>query len=185
MVIFVTDPSGRATYLAPEWRMMTGLSAAQALGSGWEAVVHPDDLPCVRATVAAAVRAETEFTIRYRLAGRAGGYAWVTAGAVPSYGPPGRTFLGFFGSIIPADEGVHGDDAEASGVLGSVHANRSLPNEPPGSTLERAADHLIIAHSLFSEEEGSRHILPVLETALHLVGVELARAEQDGLVGLH
>ena len=96
-MIFVTDPSGKATYIGPVWKALTGQSTAEAVNLGWVSVIHPDDLTIVRNVVLDAIRSQSEFSVRYRLARQSGGFTWVTAGAVPSYGPPDRTFLGFLG----------------------------------------------------------------------------------------
>src|SRR5260370_30369579 len=38
------DPDGSADFFNQRWLDYTGLSAEQALGSGWDAAIHPDDL---------------------------------------------------------------------------------------------------------------------------------------------
>src|SRR6478672_3504742 len=38
------DPDGSADFFNQRWLDYTGLSAEQALGSGWEVAIHPDDL---------------------------------------------------------------------------------------------------------------------------------------------
>jgi len=38
-------PDGSAEFFNQRWLDYTGLSAEQALGSGWEVAIHPDDLP--------------------------------------------------------------------------------------------------------------------------------------------
>src|SRR5882672_766257 len=37
-------PDGSAEFFNQRWLDYTGLSAKQALGSGWEVAIHPDDL---------------------------------------------------------------------------------------------------------------------------------------------
>jgi PAS domain S-box-containing protein len=41
---FVADPKGSRTFLNRGWLEYTGMSSEQALGSGWQVAVHPDDL---------------------------------------------------------------------------------------------------------------------------------------------
>jgi len=41
---FVADPQGSRTFLNRGWLEYTGLSSEQALGSGWQKAIHPDDL---------------------------------------------------------------------------------------------------------------------------------------------
>ena len=41
--IFITDPSGDCRYTNPAYQRISGLSQAQALGSGWSKAIHPED----------------------------------------------------------------------------------------------------------------------------------------------
>jgi PAS domain-containing protein len=43
-------PDGSAEFFNQRWLDYTGLSAKQALGSGWEVAIHPDDLPRILET---------------------------------------------------------------------------------------------------------------------------------------
>jgi PAS domain-containing protein len=43
-------PDGSAEFFNRPWLDYTGLSAKQALGSGWEVAIHPDDLPRILET---------------------------------------------------------------------------------------------------------------------------------------
>src|SRR6478672_8430343 len=43
-------PDGSADFFNQRWLDYTGLSAKQALGSGWEVSIHPDDLPRILET---------------------------------------------------------------------------------------------------------------------------------------
>lgn len=178
-MIFVTDASGKATYLSREWGDLTGQSLADAVDYGWSKVVHPDDLAIIRELVSTAVTQHRAFSVHYRLLSPDGRATWVAAGAVPSFGPPGRTFLGFLGSITPLV------DAPREGPTAGGSLGRFSPPEPePGSTLERVADHLIMAHALIVQDGGTCALTPV-EAALHEVGRELARvaeAERDRAV---
>ena len=65
--IFHTDSNGAAVYTNAAWQEICGLGAAETLGFGWSAVVHPDD----RARVLAAWKATTDsghdFDTNYRV----------------------------------------------------------------------------------------------------------------------
>lgn len=175
-MIFVTNHKGRATFVSAEWTEFTGQSLEDAVGFGWARVVHPDDREIASRIVADAIQAQRPFSLRYRLMSREGQYLWVVAGAVPSFGPPDQTFLGFLGSITIAETEVA--DQRASGSL-----DQFVPSprhqETPGSALELAADLLLRAYPLI-ESTGVAHLRAVIEKALHAVGTELARAEQRG-----
>lgn len=174
-MIFVTNADGRATFVSPEWTEFTGQSLRDAAGFGWAQVVHPEDRDLARRTVAAAIQARSAFNLRYRMLAPDGRARWVAAGAVPSFGPPDQTFLGFLGSITQIG-GEPAADLRAYGSLGSFVP----PPTQPGSMLEAMADHLLMAHALV-EPAAVGHLRPLLERLLHEVGIELARAEQQGL----
>lgn len=176
-MIFVTDPLGRATFVSQEWTEFTGQSLDDAVGFGWAKVVHPDDREIARQTVADAIQAQTAFSVRYRMLAPDGRAMWVAAGAVPSFGPPDHTFLGFLGSITPIAEALTGD-LQASGSLGSFVPPSAASPTPPASALEALADHLIMTHALV-EPAGVERLRPHVERLLHEVGVELARAERS------
>ena len=139
-MIFVTNALGKATYIGDEWTALTGQRLEDAVDYGWSRVVHPDDVARVRSIVARAIAARCEFSIAYRVLQPNGEAAWVSAGAVPSFGPPDRTFLGFLGSItVLAAPPAEGTD----GALGRFNPPDLPPDSEPRSTLEQVADHLI------------------------------------------
>ena len=99
----------------------------------------------------------------------------------PKPAPPGRTFLGFLGSLMPLDEPPR-DISRAKGSL--------KPPEPPwqdGSPLERAADYLLAAHSLIVQS-GRLETLEAIEGALRRLGEDLAEetlSEASAQADLH
>lgn len=166
-MVFVTDAAGLVTHLGQHWTSLTGQPVAEARHFGWTHVVHPDDREAVRNLVLDAIRTQSGFTVRFRVRSAEGADRWVISGAVPSFGPPGETFLGFLGSLMPLSE-APSDIAEAAGWL--------RPPEPPsqqGSPLERAADLLLAAHSLIAQS-GRRRTLEAVEITLRRLGEELA-----------
>ncbi|MDP4025312.1 PAS domain-containing protein [Methylobacterium sp. NEAU 140] len=179
-MIFVTDANGRATFVSRDWEELTGQTLQEVVDYGWIRVVHPDDREVARNTVAGAIREQREFSVRYRVLRRDGRPLWVAAGAVPSFGPPERTFLGFLGSITPVAE-APGGSLRAEGVLGRFVPLPAHAAALPASALESVADHLIMAHAL-AVQGGSGRALPAIEAALRQVGLELAgtvAAEHD------
>ena len=94
-MIFTTEASGVLTYVGPEWEALTGQDRHAALGEGWLACLDSEDGAILRGALAEAARTRAEFTVRFRLRRVGGVSIWAVAGAVPSYGPPDSTFLGF------------------------------------------------------------------------------------------
>lgn len=177
-MIFVTNAQGRATFVSPEWTDYTGQTLGEAVGFGWTRGVHPDDRDLARRTVEAAIAAQSAFSLRYRMRAPDGRATWVTAGAVPSFGPPDQTFLGFLGSITRLAED-QAADVRAFGSLRPVVPQLAHPDAPPRSMLEAMADHLLMAHALVEPAAVGR-LRPLVERLLYEVGIELARAEQQG-----
>jgi hypothetical protein len=67
-----------------------------------------------------------------------------------------------------------GTALSAYGTLARYVPLPSRPAKPPGSALERVADHLLMAHGLI-EQDHAKEMLPVLRQALMVAGRLLAR----------
>jgi len=103
VMMWVTDPEGRCTYVNALWYAFTGQTPQDALGFGWIDAVHPDDRGSARdAFITANVRREA-FRLDYRLRHRDGKYHWAIDSAKPYLGPNGE-FLGYIGSVIDITE---------------------------------------------------------------------------------
>jgi Arc/MetJ family transcription regulator len=171
-MVFVTDAAGQLTQLGQPWTTMTGQTLAEARDFGWTRVVHPEDRETVGELVREAIRWQCAFTVRFRVRSPEDADIWVVSGAVPSFGPPGRTFLGFLGSLLALDAPPT-DIATGTGYL------RTAERTPePGSALEWAADHLLAAHSLIAQA-GSQETREAVESALRRLGEDLAGETLD------
>ena len=172
-MIFVTKADGGVTYVSPEWTAFTGQTSADAVEYGWFQRVHPDDHATAVTFLTNARDQQCEYSLRLRLQRPHGDYTWVMIGAVPSFGPPGRTFLGYLGStteISPSGS----ETLTAYGTLERYVPPPSHPATPPGSPLERVANYLLMAHGLI-EQDHAKEMLPVLRKALMQAGRLLAR----------
>jgi len=173
-MIFVTKADGEVTYVSPEWCAFTGQPASAAIEHGWLDSVHPDDRETAANFLRCAAEQQSEYSFRHRLRRADGSYAWVAGGAVPSFGPPDHTFLGYLGSLT--ELGPSGSEPmTAYGSIGRFVPPPTHPATAPGSTLERVADHLLIAHGLI-EQDHAKEMLPVLREALFTAGRLLARS---------
>ena len=177
-MIFVTKAEGGVSYVSPEWSAFTGQAADDAVGHGWFACVHPDDREPAITFLRSARDQQSEFSLRLRLRRVDQSYAWVMIGAVPSYGPPDNTFLGYLGSMT--EIAVSGSEPlTAYGTLNRFVPPPMSPTTPPGSTLEAVADYLLIAHGLI-EQDHAKEMLPVLRQALMVAGSLLGREPITG-----
>jgi PAS domain S-box-containing protein len=173
-MIFVANASGAVTYVSPEWSVFTGQLASEAAANGWVRCVHPDDYEPAVTFLRRVHDQQSEYSLRLRLRRADGSYAWVMIGAVPSYGPPDRTFLGYLGSLTEISPSGS-EPLTAYGTMARFIPPPSNATTPPGTPLEAVADYLLMAHGLI-EHDGFKEMLPVLRHALTMAGVLLARS---------
>ena len=75
--IFRSDAEGKCVYVNERWCELSGLSVDQALGEGWMAALHPDDLERVLAEWSAASRAGRDSIVEYRFLRGHGDVVWI------------------------------------------------------------------------------------------------------------
>ena len=90
-------------YVNDPWVRFTGQARDAALGDGWMASVHPEDLQRRRRTFLRAFARQQSFSIDYRLRHADGGYRWVNDRAMPRYDSEGA-FLGYIGFCLDITE---------------------------------------------------------------------------------
>src|SRR6201993_3811319 len=71
-------PDGSAQFFNQRWLDYTGLSAEQALGSGWQVAIHPDELPRILETFREALNSGGEYRVL-----RKGTNAWTCLPGIP------------------------------------------------------------------------------------------------------
>jgi PAS domain S-box-containing protein len=69
-------PDGSADFFNQRWLDYTGLSAKQALGSGWEVAVHPEDLPRILETFREALKSAKPYEVEGRFRCFNGEFRW-------------------------------------------------------------------------------------------------------------
>ncbi len=94
-IMWTAGPDGADDYFNRRWFDYTGLTLEQSRGTGWTAVVHPDDLaPCLENWEDAQRRAEP-YTVEYRLRGIDGAYRWFLCRGNPIRGLTGEVIKWF------------------------------------------------------------------------------------------
>lgn len=116
---FIALPGGSRTFVNRPWVDYTGQTVEQAMGDGWQASVHPDDLKRVREKWRTAV-AGTEpldFELRYRRAD--GEYRWFHVRALPLREKQGKQ-LKWCGVAVDIEDRKRAEQLEAD----LAHVNR-------------------------------------------------------------
>jgi len=101
---------GHVDFLNQRWREYTGLTLEEASGWGWQAAVHPDDLPGLvdywRSVLASGKMGETEARLR-RYDGE---YHWFLFRAVPLYDESG-SIVKWYGTNTDIEERKRAEEA--------------------------------------------------------------------------
>ena len=77
------DPDGSADFFNQRWLDYTGLSAEQALGSGWEVAIHPDDVSRILETFREALNSVKPYEVEGRFRRFDGEFRWFLFRASP------------------------------------------------------------------------------------------------------
>jgi len=106
MIVYIIEAGEKASmsYFNKTWLDYTGQDFEEAIGRGWEGVVHPDDLDNVSGTYAAAYNEKTSYTLSAtRIRRHDGIYRWHMFKGNPRFLPNGD-FMGYVGVGIDIHE---------------------------------------------------------------------------------
>jgi PAS domain S-box-containing protein len=81
--LWMTDERGNPLYQNPAWRHYTGLSTDDIVENGWDAIVHPDELPLMRRLWTDALSNGLPFDFEGRLRRHDGEFRWFMGRTVP------------------------------------------------------------------------------------------------------
>jgi PAS domain S-box-containing protein len=117
---FIAMPDGQCIFVNGRWIEYTGLREEQALGWGWQAVVHPDDLGRVlkiwQESLASGSALEYEARL---LRGKDGDYRWFQLRAVPVRDKRGK-IVKWYGVINDIEDRKRAEQLQAD----LAHVNR-------------------------------------------------------------
>ncbi|WP_114947227.1 PAS domain-containing sensor histidine kinase [Microvirga calopogonii] len=99
VMVWVTEPDGRGSYLSRSWYEFTGQTPETGLGFGWLDAVHPEDRDESGRVFQEANAKQQAFRLEYRLRRADGTYRWAIDAAAPRFSEDGA-FLGYVGSVL-------------------------------------------------------------------------------------
>ncbi|WP_051521524.1 PAS domain S-box protein [Rubellimicrobium mesophilum] len=145
-LIFVLDAEGSTTYVNERYGDYTGLDESGLLGTGWQAVVHPDDAAQVAKAWRESLSAGRDYTVEGRLRRADGAWRWHLARGNPVRDAAGH-IVQWVGTATDIDEMVEARDALAASRLEIERANAALE----ARVAERTAS-LVQANALLAAE---------------------------------
>ena len=116
---FIAMADGERTFVNSRWFEYTGLTEKEALGWGWRAVVHPDDLSRVLKTWQESLASGNTVEYEARVRGADGDYRWFQTRAVPLRGKRGK-IVKWYGVINDIEDRKRAEQLQAD----LAHVNR-------------------------------------------------------------
>ncbi len=102
-LVWTADAGGRLLDVNQRWTEFTGLSLEQAQIGGWQAVVHPEDIPTLNQKWTMAQQAGANYQAEGRMRQIGGSYRWHLHQAVPLKNKQGRV-IKWFGTATDIEE---------------------------------------------------------------------------------
>ena len=76
LIVWTTDPRENVNFANRQFELYTGLSQQDAIGNGWQSVIHTEDLPHLMAQWKKASHDQKDFQFEVRIKLADGGYHW-------------------------------------------------------------------------------------------------------------
>jgi PAS domain S-box-containing protein len=154
-LLWRSDIEGEIQWYSERWFEYTGQAPHEALGRGWTAVLHPDDVAESLRCWGNAVRLRLPYVREHRLRRRDGQYRWFLSRAVPLHECDGSVALWF-------------------GSAADIHEQRSAREELESRVRERT-------HELQQAGELRRQLLTRVETLQDEERRRIARELHDSI----
>jgi PAS domain S-box-containing protein len=119
------DASGRATWFSERWYAYTGQAEADALGYGWQEVIHPDERERPLTAFRSAMKQGQPYSCEYRIRGNDGAYRWFLDRAEPIRNAAGQ-ITQCYGAVTDIQELHESQQRQAVMVDELQHRTRNL-----------------------------------------------------------
>jgi PAS domain S-box-containing protein len=109
-LIALLDPEANVVYMNLRHREMYGDSWCDIMGTGWHAIVHPDDASAYIPAIEQALRDQGRFQQRVRVKAKNGEWRWVEAYGLPWFATGGQ-YAGHVFVTLDITQAVQAEDA--------------------------------------------------------------------------
>ena len=126
MSAWSTDADGNCDFVNQRWLSYTGASLDAASGWGWEAVIHPDDLPGLRTEWQACLASGKSMNAEARMRRFDGVYRWFLFLGNPLHGEDGQISK-WFGTNVDVEDRRQAEDALRASERNLVRIINTIP----------------------------------------------------------
>lgn len=138
-VPWVLNPKGEVTDASPRWESITGQKIEDALGNGWLAMLHPDDVAPILEAIQKCLGEKLPIDVEYRVRRTDGEWTWMRSRGAPRFGSSGEV-IAVYGVV----EEVHGHKQLTEELQDCEAELRAAANAVPiGLVLANANDGAI------------------------------------------
>ena len=101
--LYRTDVNGSCLWVSKNWEELSGCPLKDALGNGWQRVIHPDDLQRLLVEWRRAIETRTQFLCESRYLRHDGSLVWVCSRISDQHDENGN-LIGYLGVVIDITE---------------------------------------------------------------------------------
>ena len=135
-----TLPNGYCDFLSQRWLEYAGLTADEAVGWGWRAVIHPDDAPALVEHWQACLASGTAVDAEARMRRADGVYRWFLFRANPLRDEDGK-IIKWYGTNIDIEDRKRADEALRASELNLRELTETIPEMLWSATAAGAVDY--------------------------------------------
>ncbi|MEL7003684.1 MAG: PAS domain S-box protein [Bacteroidota bacterium] len=145
--IYRTDEEGNCVYVNQKWCEIAGISAENALGTGWVSAVHPDDTQLVMDEWKSYSQHQTIFQLEFRFQHADNSEHWVLSQALPEYDDNGM-LIGHLGTVTNiSDQKITEQQLKERSDLN----HRLIENSPSAILIQTLDKKIVYANKVTAE----------------------------------
>lgn len=187
-IVWFAGPDGLTTYLNPYWYEYTGASETKSLGTGWTAMIHPEDREHVVDGWQQAVKEGKDFEEELRLRAKDGDYCWFLVRSRSASDESGKA-TGWLGIAVDIEQRKRAEEEAwaASQAKSEFLASMSHELRTPLNAIGGYAELLALgirgplnsdqAQDIARIRRSQQHLLTLINDVLNFAKLDAGQAE--------
>jgi PAS domain S-box-containing protein len=187
-IVWFAGSDGLITYLNPYWYEYTGASETKSLGTGWTAMIHPEDRDQVVDGWRQAVKEGKDYEMELRLRAKDGNYCWFLVRSRSAHDESGKV-NGLLGIAIDIEQRKRAEEEAwaASQAKSEFLASMSHELRTPLNAIGGYAELLALgirgplnsdqAQDIARIRRSQQHLLTLINDVLNFAKLDAGQAE--------